>query len=100
MVQWSRAGQIGVSDGAVGARESHPVIDRHITSEMVRIGVTRLHLVPLRPCQSGVRGWASGSASGGVKDSGLAYEDQCSRVYLMRGDNDGNQSQWMEPFER
>ena len=91
---------MGVSDGAVGSCESHPVIDRQMTSEMVGIGVMRPHLVPLSPCQSGVRRRASRSASGGVKDRGLAFEDQCSRVYLMRGGNDGYQLQRMERFEQ
>ena len=91
---------MGVSDGAVGSCDSHPVIDRQMTSAMVGIGVKWPHLVPLGPCQSGVRRWASRSASGGVKNGGLAFEDQCSRVYLMRGDNDGHQSQRMERTER
>ena len=91
---------MGVSDGAVGSCESQPVIDKQMTSEMVGIGVMRPPLVPLGPCQSGVRRWASRSGSGGVKDGGLAFEDQCRRVYLMRGDNDGHQSQRMERIER
>ena len=90
---------MGALDGAVGACESHPVIDRQITSGMVRIGVTRLQLARLRLCQPGVRRWASRSGSGGVKDGGLAFEDQCRRVYLMRGDNDGHQSQRMERID-
>ena len=91
---------MGVSDGAVGACESHPIIDRQMTSEMVRIGVRWPHSVFLRPCQSGVRNWASRSVSGEVKDRCLACENQCSRVYLMRGGRDGHQLQRMERFER
>ena len=90
---------MGVSDGAAGSCESHPITNRQITSEMVRVSVTRLDLVRLRSCQSGVRRWASRSGSGGVKDGGLAFEDQCRRVYLMRGDNDGHQSQRMERID-
>ena len=91
---------MGVSDSAVGACESHPVIDRQMTSEMVGIGVRWPHSVFLRPCQSGVRNWASRSASGEVKDRCLAFENQCSRVYLMRGGRDGYQLQRMERFEQ